>query len=256
MGEQVGSVGRASLRLCLDRSEAAGERARIFLTVRPEGPGAPEVDLPAHASVDPSGLGCGVDATISLDSATMKRTALRRSSLVLVILAAASCGPAAPPEPVVERVENPDLGVAIAALPEPFTVTKATGESIELTAAGPGGDGRLLIAAGAPRDRGINLLQAVEERKAAFEAAPGGRYFGNRTLGGSLGNVFTARGSYESGGVVVEETWAFALHPLEKNRMLTITYTYPTGESEVRVKQLLDLLGEIEGQALPDAATP
>ena len=167
-----------------------------------------------------------------------------------------ACGePAPPPAPEAERVENPALGLAIAALPEPFEVVNASGDTIELTAPGANGPGTAVLSVGEPSNSGINLVEATKARQAAFEIADGGKFFGTRSLGGALGNVFTARGSLLQDGVEVEQTWAFALHPTDKNRMLTITYSYPTGESQERVNQFLYLLGEIEG-IVPTAGEP
>ncbi len=144
------------------------------------------------------------------------------------------------------RVENADLGIAIAELPEPFSVVEASGPTLELTAAGDAGSGTVIITAGPEEAFGINLVTAVKERKAIFESAPDGHYFGNRELGTPHGTAFTARGAYTGESGPVEETWVYSIHP-GANRLLTITYTYPPGESEVRVNQLLLLLGEIEG---------
>ena len=183
----------------------------------------------------------------------MKPIAPRLAVLAVVALPLLACGepaPPAPPEPA--RVENPDLGLAIAALHEPFEAVTTTGDTIELTAPGPNGPGTVTISVGPPSNSGINLVEAAKARKAAFDIAPGGQSFGTRSLGGSLGNIFTARGAYQKDdGTQVEETWAFALHPFEQNRMLTITYAYPPGESQERVNQFLYLLGELEGLA-PD----
>ncbi len=145
-----------------------------------------------------------------------------------------------------ERVENRDLGIAIAALPSAFSVANASGPEIVLEAAGAAGSGRAVITAGPEEQFGINLIEAIKERKALFESAPGGEYFGNRELGTPTGTAFTARGAYDGEYGPVEETWVYSIHPMA-NRVLTITYTYPTGESQERVGQLLELLGEIQG---------
>ena len=74
---------------------------------------------------------------------------------------------------------------------------------------------------------------------------PGATYHGNRELGAPIGTAFTARGTYPTNGGTVEETWVYAIHPTA-NRLLTIQFTYPTGETGIRIEQLLELLGEIE----------
>jgi hypothetical protein len=164
-------------------------------------------------------------------------------TLLVSIGFSASCGQGEPPEPT--RIENPVLGIAIAALPDDFEVVSAVGETIELTAAGAKGPGRAVIAAGPLVMTGINLVDATKERKAWFESTPGATYFGNRELGTPIGTAFTARGVYPTESGEVEETWVYAIHPAA-NRILTIRFTYPTEESEDRVGQLLALLGEIE----------
>lgn len=164
----------------------------------------------------------------------------------LAVSATLACTPAPEPELLVpERVENTELGIAIAALPAVFRVVTADGPTLEFEAEGVGGAGRAIIAAGPEDPFGINLVEVVKARKAEFEAAPGGEYFGNRELGSPIGTAFTARGAYDDGGTRVEETWAYAIHP-SGNRLLTITYSYPPGEAETRVEHLLELLGEIE----------
>ncbi|MDH3254421.1 MAG: hypothetical protein OEM62_05455 [Acidobacteriota bacterium] len=171
----------------------------------------------------------------------MIRQRLLPLSTLLILIAA--CRPGALPEP--ERVENATLGVAIAALPDDFEVVSADGDTIELTAPGPDGAGTAVIAAGPEESSGVNLVEATKSRKAWYESTPGTTYFGNRELGTPIGTAFTARGSYPTATGVVEETRVFALHP-GANRLLTITFTYPTGESDKRVQQLMALLGEIE----------
>jgi hypothetical protein len=164
-------------------------------------------------------------------------------ALTVPLLLTIACGEDEPPEPV--RVENQVLGVAIASLPEGFDVVSTDGETIELTAAGPNGPGKAVISAGPYESAGINLVDATKERKAWFESTPGATYYGNRELGTPIGTAFTARGIYPTEAGEVEETWVYAIHPAA-NRVLTIRFTYPTGESEDRVQQLMALLGEIE----------
>jgi len=181
----------------------------------------------------------------------MKLKPILLLALAVPMMHCAQAEEAAVAEPV--RVENQELGVAIAALPEPFSVITATGPTIELEAPGEAGSGTVIIAAGPEEVFGINLIEAVKERKALFESAPDGQYFGNRELGTPHGTAFTARGAYSGEAGPVEETWVYSIHP-SANRLLTMTYTYPTGESEVRINQLLLLLGEIEGLTAEEPA--
>jgi hypothetical protein len=174
-----------------------------------------------------------------------------KRSLALALLASLGllpgCSREAPQsaarEPV--RVENLQLGIAIADLPEAFDVVSAAAETIELIADGPAGAGRVVIDAGPVQSRGINLIEATKERRTWFESQPGAIYHGNRELGTPIGTAFTARATYSTDSGEIEETWVCAVHPGE-NRLLTVTYTYPTGETESRIEQLLALLGEIE----------
>lgn len=181
----------------------------------------------------------------------MKRSLLALSATALCLI---QCAKAPPEPPASERVENRQLGIAIAALPEAFSVVTASGQEIVLSAESETGAGRAVITAGPDEAFGINLVNAIKERKAAFESAPGGEYFGNRELGTPTGTAFTARGAYDGEQGRVEETWVYSIHPMA-NRLLTITYTYPTGESQVRVEQLLGLVGELEGVGA-EAAEP
>jgi len=168
-----------------------------------------------------------------------------RCHLVLLLtIALAGCGGAEPP-PADVRVENPTLGVAIAALPDGFEVEGAEGETIELVAPGANGEGRAVISAGPVESSGINLVEQTRERRAWFESTPGATYHGNRELGTPIGTAYTARGTYPTPDGDLEETWVYAIHPAE-NRLLTVQFTYPTGETEARIGQLMALLGEIE----------
>ncbi len=170
----------------------------------------------------------------------------------LLLLTLAACGqePATTVEKPAERLENPEIGLAIAALPAPFEAVGAAGSTWTFEAPGETGRGTLVLSVGPEGSGSINLIDAVKERRAWFEGAEGGSYLGNRELGGPFGTIFTARGSYAGPDGPVEETWAYAIHPGEY-RLLSVRYTYPTGESETRVGQLMEFLGEIEPIAPP-----
>ncbi len=185
----------------------------------------------------------------------MHRSPLPPLSLATALALALALGACPPPEPPPEpvagpRVESPGLGVALASVPPPFAVAANEGGRLELTAPGPGGEGRAVFAAGPLESGGINLVEAVKAKKAEFEETPGATYFGNRELGTPIGTAFTARATLPGPEGEVEQTWVFAIHPGE-NRVLTFTYTYPTGESQERVEQLMALFGEVEGLAPP-----
>ena len=62
-----------------------------------------------------------------------------------------------------------------------------------------------------------------------------------------LGTAFYSRGRFTLDGEAVEEAKIFSLHP-DGDRILTLRYRYPAGvDSSVRVQQLFDVLGTIEG---------
>ena len=173
----------------------------------------------------------------------------RASSTCLAVLATAVLLGACffsvtPPEPAFgERVESPGLGIALARLPSAFQVAVNSPDEFVLTSPGVAGDGRAVFGLGPVSEAGINLIEAVKAKKAEFEA--GGTYFGNRELGTPIGTAFTARGAWPREGGDIEEIWVFAIHPGE-NRLLTLAYSYPAGESQTRVGELTDLLGEVE----------
>jgi hypothetical protein len=173
----------------------------------------------------------------------------RLSSLVLaaVLVTSLACQkrPRATVELPGERLENPDMGLAIASVPSAFDVVSGDAQEWTFTAPGDNGDGTLTLMVGPEEGGGINLVDAIKYRKTAFEEAEGGVYHGNRELGGPYGAIFTARGSYTVDGTLVEETWAYAIHP-GRNSLMSVRYTYPTGESGTRVEQLVEFLGEIE----------
>ncbi len=166
---------------------------------------------------------------------------IRLAAALLPLLAA--CQPAPPeaaPEPV--RVESPQLELAVAALPDGVGLADSGADGIRLTA----GDGaEIRISVGPVRAGGINLVEVVKQRRDAFEAE--GLYFGNRELRTPYGVAFTARGQLAGPAGPVEQTWVYSLHPDGSDRLLTVVYSYPGGgDSQARVDQLLELLGEIE----------
>lgn len=178
----------------------------------------------------------------------MNRTLIRRAAatLVLVVGMMVGCTKSPPEPPPAPRVENAELGIAIAAVNPPFVVTRNEGSILELQAPGETGDATLFIETTAETTGGINLVAEAEGMREWFEQQPQGQYFGNLELGTPLGPAFTSRGSYELDGTLVEEIRVFAIHPAA-NRMLRMTYRYPPGEGKERLQQLAEILGEIEG---------
>ena len=165
-------------------------------------------------------------------------------TLVLAALALAGCSSEPPATPAAERVENPELGLTIAALPEAFQVSENLGESLELSAPEVE-ESSVEITIGPLELGGINLVEVVKERRADFEAE--GLYFGNRELMTPWGPAYTTRGQLAGPDGPVEVTSVYSLHPDGSDRLMTVTYRYPGGgDSQARVGELLELLGEIE----------
>ncbi len=174
----------------------------------------------------------------------------------IFVLACLGCQQGAP-EPaaaVVERVENPQVGVALAALPPDFKVEANQGSRFELVPAAEGGTGRLAIVAGVQETGGINLVAAVELHKEQILARQGGEYKGQRELGSHLGTAFYSRGHYPEGAGITEETVIFLVHPWG-DRTLQLIYRYPAADdSKQRIEdQLFAVMGEIEPLASPAA---
>ncbi len=175
---------------------------------------------------------------------------------VLALLGAWGCRqPAEEPPPAGEtagsgRVENAEVGVAVAALPTFFQVAVNEGPRLELAPAASDGAGLLVIVAGEPQTAGVNLVAAIEAHQAEILARPGGEYKGQRELGSHLGTAFYSRGRYATeGGAVEEETVVFLVHP-RGGRTLELRYRYPAGDGEdtrMRIEDhLFEVLGELE----------
>ena len=169
----------------------------------------------------------------------------------MVVLAwTAACGSRQPTSAQLVRVENPRLGIAVADVPKPFELETNQGSTLRF--ASPG-SGVLWFEVGPEMTVGINLVEEVKKRKAAFEEMPDGQYFGNRELGTPIGPAYTARGAYPGTEGTVEEIWVYTLHP-SSNRLLTMIYRYPSSdEAPKRAAQLMSILGEVEGLGFPAA---
>jgi hypothetical protein len=167
-------------------------------------------------------------------------------ALALVCLGIGACSSPEPQRAVPERVENAALNLAIAEVPEPFVLATNKGTTLSFTTPSVEGDGRLRIEVGPLSSEAINLVEEVKSRKAVFEEAAGGRYFGNRELATPNGPAFTARGTIEGAEGIVEEIWVYAIHPAEY-RLMTLVYRYPSAEDSAdRAAQLMSILGEVE----------
>lgn len=166
-------------------------------------------------------------------------------------------GGEAPVEEVVgERVENPQHGVAIAALPSFFRLVSNDDAGIMLAPVDAAVAGSLQVKGGEAEIGGINLVAAIESHKEEVLAREGGDYKGQRELGSHLGTAFYSRGHYPGdGGVTVEETVVFLVHPWG-DRTLQLIYVYPSADdSAARIQeQLLGVLGELEPMVDESAA--
>ena len=153
-----------------------------------------------------------------------------------------------------QRVENADLGIAIAALPEAFEVEINQGSDLRLTAPGPNGAGRVEVRVGPTGAAALNLPAEAKATQQYFESLTNGEFFGNLELVAPIGSAFTARGAYDRDDGRVGEIRVFALHPIQ-SRLLTLSFVYPEGEGKERMQQLAILLGEIEGlESRPNSA--
>jgi len=167
-------------------------------------------------------------------------------------LLSVACRKPEPAQTGPQRVENPDLGIAIAALPTAFEVVVNQGSDLRLTAPGPNGAGSVGIGVGPEDSAAVNLPAEAKATQQYFESLDNGQYFGNLELVAPFGSAFTARGAYDREDGRVGEIRVFALHPLQ-SRLLTFSFVYPEGESKERMQQLAELLGEIEGLESTDS---
>ena len=179
-------------------------------------------------------------------TAQHRKLAVALAALPLLAFTLTACGSKepAPTAAAAERIESPDLGLAIAAMPAAFEVAENAGETLRLAA--PDVDGSSVeITIGPLEMAGINLVEVVKEKRAAFEAD--GLYFGNRELMTPYGPAYTTRGQINGPDGPVEVTSVYSLHPDGSDRLMTVTYEYPGGgDSQARVGELLELLGELE----------
>jgi hypothetical protein len=161
----------------------------------------------------------------------------------------------APPANV--SVTNEALGLRLASLPPEFALAVNQGRDLELVPANQDVSGLVTFDVG-EEEHGINLIAAVKRHQRQIEEQPEADYMGGQELKTPFGTAFYSRGRFLSGVDEVEETVILLKHPTE-DRLLTIRYRYPAGtDSSVRVQQLLDVLGELEGLGAPppDEGTP
>jgi len=165
----------------------------------------------------------------------------------------AGCQASTVNEPADARVENPTLRLAINRLPEPFVVAENSGADLRFTTTHETG-GEVVVEVGEP-EYGLNLNAVAKHKGEELQALPGGEYNGSRELGTPFGPAYYSRGSFDTASGRLEQTWIFALHPSGDSSLLTLIYSYPPGEEQVRVPELLPLIGEIEAfEAEPSTA--
>jgi hypothetical protein len=175
----------------------------------------------------------------------MRATLAAATTLALLTLVTAGCGSQGSAPAGQERIENADLGLALAALPAAFEVAENAGESLALIAPAVEG-GTVQVTVGPLELAGINLVEVVKERRTEFEGE-GRLYFGNRELMTPYGSAYTTRGQITGADGPLEVTSVYSLHPDGSDRLMTVTYRYPGGgDSQARVGELLELLGELE----------
>ncbi len=164
---------------------------------------------------------------------------------------AIGCRKAEEPPPPTVRVENTQLGIAIAALSD-FAVSSNEGAAIELTPSDEGVTGQVTVVAGEAETGGINLIAAVEQHKADILERADGDYKGSNEYVAPLGTTFASRGRYTSDGAMLEELNVFMVHPWG-DRTLQVIYRYPVADdTEARLGALMNgVIGELEG--LPPA---
>jgi hypothetical protein len=170
----------------------------------------------------------------------------KKLMVLTLVVSALSCTEAPPSASRQDaRVENPELGIALAAVPEGLKVANNQGRHLELRPTTEGAEGIISFLVG-PEEHAVNLVQAVQDHQAKIEALPDGEYLGAQELTGDAGVVFYSRGRYSGDGATIEETVLLLIHPSDY-RLLQIRYRYPAADdSAARVEQLIAVLSELE----------
>ena len=187
----------------------------------------------------------------------MRKTTTAVGLISIMAMSLAACQKSEPaPEPGV-RVDNPQLGMAIAALASEFEVVSNDGATIELVPTGEGATGTVSVKAGEAEVGGINLVAAVQQHKAEVLERPDGDYKGQAEYVSPLGTTYASRGRFSADGGTVEERVIFMVHPWG-DRTLQVIYRYPAGEdTQERLDTLMNgIVGELEALPPPDATSP
>ena len=175
----------------------------------------------------------------------MREFTLNRGAVIAVILSlgALTCSQPAPPPDT--GVENTELAVKLAAMPEGLVLSNNQGAALELKPSGEDQAGLVWFVVGPDRE-GINLVAAVQGHQAHIESLTDGSYKGAQELQGDIGTAFYSRGRFTDAGSEFEETVLFLIH-LRDSRLLEIHYRYPAStDSAARVEQLISVLAELE----------
>lgn len=192
----------------------------------------------------------------------MRRDVFRTTCLAcLLALALTACAgpgeeapqPAAQEEPP-QRVDNPDLGIALADVPDDFQLVANDAEGIRLeTKPDPElAPGTVEITVGEEQRAGVNLVRGVRDQQEYLESQPEGKFLGQVELMGPTGTAYSTRGRYQQDGQMVEEIRLLALHPQhpDVDRMLSVRYVYEvSGDTKERLSQAMEVLGEVVSPA-------
>jgi len=188
----------------------------------------------------------------------MKLEKVRTLWWLALIVLCVGCGQGAEEAPAGPgpRVENAEVGVAIAELPAYFQVSANEGTSLVLVPADGEAGVTLEVIAGEFETGGINLVAASQDFKTAVEEEGGKNYGADPTeyFSENLGTVMYNRARFDTNTGPVDEMRVFVIHPWG-DRNLQFRYRYPaTGEPEgkqARVDQLMGVVGETEGLGEP-----
>ncbi len=162
-------------------------------------------------------------------------------SLALLAGLGTGCSPT-PPPPI--GVSNDQLDLSIGELPEGWVVKTNQGPDLIVVPSDPERLGTVEFIVG-PEETGINLVSALEDHRKDIEGRPEGAYSGAQELKGPMGTAFYSRGRFTDSGVTTEETRILSLHP-RSSRMVQMVYRYPAGDdSSTRVRDLIELFGEV-----------
>lgn len=148
-----------------------------------------------------------------------------------------------------ERAESPQLGLALASVPEGFQVVQESELRLRRT---DDQTGEVWVEVG-PIVESINLVQEVRDWEKRFDEMPGGDFKGQMELGTQFGSAYSVRGRFLNGDLEVEQFRLMSLHPSDY-RLLSLIYTYPAGEdSTMRSNQIMEVFAQLEALAAAPA---